>query len=570
MFSNLKLFFSILGKKEINKIIVLFFLVLFSIFLEMLGLSLILPIISTLIDSQNQYTNFIKSFFKGVSDDDILYLIILLLIIVYLLKNLYLTFISFFQNNYINQLSGKISTKLFSKYLGYDLVLHTKKRTTQMIQNVIFETQQLINVYFRSGLNFFTELMIILGISIILLIIEPVGFFVSILIFGVSGFFFYFFTRNYLIKWGEKRQKYQEASMLNLQESLKNIKNVKILNLENLFKKNFENNLKESLKSGTYLQFLSSLPKYMLEFIGVLTVGIFILYLNYTFETFQELILIVGIFIAAAFKLLPSINRMVGSYQHMKFSVISIKSIYKDINLGEQESKKVDYKKNQFNFDKRINFVSVSFSYDKGHKVLDNINIIINKNQMIGLVGLSGSGKTTFIDLITGLIKPSSGSIEVDNKNINLDIKQWQKNIGYLSQNIFITDGSIADNISFDSEERDEQKIYEALKKSGLEQYIKNSNSNISTLVGEDGARISEGQKQRLGLARIIYRNPKFLILDEPTSSLDKETEKFVVNNINELKGLKTILISTHNEEILKKCDLIYQIKNKNLYLKNI
>ena len=138
MFSNLKLFFSILGKKEINKIIVLFFLVLFSIFLEMLGLSLILPIISTLIDSQNQYTNFIKSFFKGVSDDDILYLIILLLIIVYLLKNLYLTFISFFQNNYINQLSGKISTKLFSKYLGYDLVLHTKKRTTQMIQNVIF------------------------------------------------------------------------------------------------------------------------------------------------------------------------------------------------------------------------------------------------------------------------------------------------------------------------------------------------------------------------------------------------------------------------------------------------
>ena len=189
---------------------------------------------------------------------------------------------------------------------------------------------------------------------------------------------------------------------------------------------------------------------------------------------------------------------------------------------------------------------------------------------MIGLVGLSGSGKTTFIDLITGLIKPSSGSIEVDNKNINLDIKQWQKNIGYLSQNIFITDGTIADNISFDSEERDEQKIYEALKKSGLEQYIKNSNSNISTLVGEDGARISEGQKQRLGLARIIYRNPKFLILDEPTSSLDKETEKFVVNNINELKGLKTILISTHNEEILKKCDLIYQIKNKNLYLKNI
>ena len=174
-----------------------------------------------MIDSQNQYTNFIKSFFKGVSDDDILYLIILLLIIVYLLKNLYLTFISFFQNNYINQLSGKISTKLFSKYLGYDLVLHTKKRTTQMIQNVIFETQQLINVYFRSGLNFFTELMIISGISIILLIIEPVSFFVSILIFGVSGFFFYFFTRNYLIKWGEKRQKYQEASMLNLQESLR-------------------------------------------------------------------------------------------------------------------------------------------------------------------------------------------------------------------------------------------------------------------------------------------------------------------------------------------------------------
>ena len=535
----------------------------------MIGISLVLPVISSLIEVQSEYLNLIKNIFSGFSQKEILYLTVSLLVFVYLIKNLYLTFISYFQNNYINGLSGRISTKLFSKYLDLDLISHTKKRTSQMIQNVIFETQQLINVYFRSALNFFTELLIIIGLSTILLIIEPIGLIISILIFGLSGFIFYYFTRNIVGKWGENRQKFQEASLLNLQESLKNIKNIKILNLEIFFKENFEINLKNSLKSSTYIQFLSSLPKYMLEFIGILTISFFVLFLNSKTDSLGELIIVIGVFIAAAFKLLPSINRMIGSFQHMKFSIVSLKTIYEDINLSDDNIRKLSLNDKKFNFEKKLSFESVSFAYDKDNLIIENINLIINKNKMIGLVGPSGSGKTTLIDLISGLIKPTSGLLKVDDEDIFKNVKSWQENIGYLSQNIFLTDGSIADNISLNKErKKDEKKIYEALKFSGLNSFVQNSNSNILTLVGEDGARISEGQKQRLGLARIIYRNPKFLILDEPTSSLDKETEKFVIESIEKLKGLKTILISTHNEKILNNCDEIYQIKNKNLSLK--
>ena len=570
MFQNFKFFFSILDRRERKKIFVLFSFVLFSVLLEMVGISLILPVISSLIEVQNEYLNFISNIFENFSQIEILYLTVFLLIFVYFLKNLYLTCISYYQNNYINNLSGRISTKLFSEYLNLELIFHTKKRTSNMIQNVIFETQQLINVYFRSALNFFTELMIIIGLGIILLIIEPIGLLISSLIFGFSGFIFYYFTKDIVKKWGENRQKFQEASLLNLQESLKNIKNIKILNLEKFFKENFENNLKQSLKSSTYIQFISSLPKYMLEFIGVLSVSFFILYLNSKTDSFGDLIVIVGIFIAAAFKLLPSVNRMIGSFHHMKFSVVSLNTIYKDLNLSERDLQKTELINQELNFEKKLTFEKINFFYDKNHPILESIDLTINKNQMIGLVGLSGSGKTTLIDLISGLIKPISGIIKVDGQNIHKNIKNWQKNIGYLSQNIFLTDGSIADNISLNNEKkRDDKKIYEALKFSGLENFVQNSNSNILTLVGEDGARISEGQKQRLGLARIIYRNPKFLILDEPTSSLDKETEKFVIKSINKLKDLKTILISTHNEEILNNCDAIYKIENKNLKKKS-
>ena len=251
----------------------------------------------------------------------------------------------------------------------------------------------------------------------------------------------------------------------------------------------------------------------------------------------------------------------INAFQNFKYAISSV-SIYVESFSENVKSKNINNNFESINFQHNIKFKDVSFNYVKGKSVLEDINISINKHECIGIVGNSGSGKSTLVDLILGLIQPSKGEIRVDNKTFNLDNKFWKKNFGYVPQNIFLSDDTIKNNIclGLNEKEIDIKSVNNAIKLSSLKNFIANLENNIDSFVGERGIKISGGQKQRLGIARALYRSPKILILDESTNALDKETELNILNNLLELKTEMTIIIVAHRDSSIKICDRIIDL----------
>lgn len=304
------------------------------------------------------------------------------------------------------------------------------------------------------------------------------------------------------------------------------------------------------------------MPRQLLEFSAMSAVIALIgIFLHKGYE-FQFIIVTAGLYVAAGLKLMPSVNRIISSFISMRYSYISLNIIYKELRIKNNKPKNYEKIKSKTKFEKDINFKNVYFKYpEKIEYVLNKVNIKIKSNNIIGLVGESGSGKTTFIDILSGLLRPTKGQILIDGKSISGKERSWQNNIGYIPQLIFLTDDTIKNNIAFGEKKEniDNQKINKVLLISSLKKFIKNLPLKLNYKVGEYGNRISGGQRQRIGIARALYNNPKVLIMDEATSALDLKTEKEIMKSIYLMKGKKTILISSHNKNILNKCDIIFK-----------
>jgi ABC-type multidrug transport system fused ATPase/permease subunit len=311
---------------------------------------------------------------------------------------------------------------------------------------------------------------------------------------------------------------------------------------------------------------VSQIPRFYLELISIIGLVSFIILLLLQGKDSASLVTILGVFVAATFRMIPSLNRIIAATQSMKYYRPSVDIIHKEIknNIVFEDNNSKDY-----NFKNDIEFRSVDFSFTKDSSVLKNINLIIKKGQTIGIIGESGSGKSTLVDLLIGLHKPTSGEIIIDGIN-NFQISQsWRNNIGYVSQTIYLTDDTIKKNIALGVPQKkiNDSKIIELLKQVQLEKFINNLELGINTKVGERGVQLSGGQRQRIGIARALYHDPQLLILDEATSALDSETEEEVMESINQLKDNKTIIMIAHRISTLVDCDKIYKIQDKGILI---
>jgi ABC-type bacteriocin/lantibiotic exporter with double-glycine peptidase domain len=400
----------------------------------------------------------------------------------------------------------------------------------------------------------------------LLLIVSPITFFLAFVIFIFFLIIFNISTKKLLNFWGLKRQKYQTAAIKYVQEGIKNIKDLKVYGVEENFFNYFDSQLSKKMKIEKYVTLLSSTPKYLLEFISVV-IFIFIYWTLYVFDfSNQKIIIIVSIFAVAAIKLLPSISRILNALIQIKYSAATIETILKEVNL------KNNYKNNKLLLKKNIiiknNLVikDLYFNYKNSHNYLfRNINIKIPFKKMIAIVGESGVGKTTFVDIILGLIKPIKGSVLVNNQNILSNLKSWRNYISYVQQTSYFTQDSIKNNIAIISKEDfiDVNKINYCLKQVGLSKFVSNLPKKINTRLSELANNLSGGQKQRLSIARALYRNPEILILDEATNSLDEKSEIELIKNIKCLFKSKTVFIITHKRALIKYCDSIIYINNK-------
>lgn len=574
---TLKQFLFILTKKNKLDAFLLFLFILLSVFLEMIGIGLIIPILTTLSDSsggtQNNLFDF-KSIFnlfgyeQSFSKEKIVSISVVFLTLIYFIKTIFLNFLAWFQSNYISSLVAQIKSNLFKKYMHQDYTFHLQRNSAKLIQNVVNEVELMINVFFLSLVTFTSELFVVLGISIILIFIEPLGFIMSMTLFGITSIVFFLYTKKKVKKYGEKRLTNETLSIKNLQQGIDGIKAIKVAGVENNFLNYFNLNVNKIASVASSMLILQTIPRFYLEFLAVISLTgliFFLLFLNYTFSS---LLVIVGLFAAAAFKILPSVNRILSSYVNMRYGLASVDVVYNDLKLDSSQSNYNDNAQEKLTLKSQIELKNIDFKYPNTNElILKNLNLIIDANSTIGIVGKSGSGKTTLIDLIIGILSPSYGKILIDKKEIFNSKRAWQNNIGYIPQFIYLLDDTIKINIGLSGKTKkiDDYLINKAIDLSNSTDFIKKLPMGVETKVGEFGVRLSGGQKQRIGIARALYNEHDLLVFDEATSSLDEETEKEIIKTINNMKRKKTIIICSHKKEILEKCDKIYKVENKKI-----
>jgi ABC-type multidrug transport system fused ATPase/permease subunit len=559
-------------KNYFFKIIVIIFV---GIFFEILSIGLIFPILSFILNP-DYFNNFI--FFNYINRhylifDHKLNIVILLSFIslVFFIKNIYLVFLANRQFQFIFDLRNSLSKKFFLNYIHSQYNFFFKRNTSEIINN-FNEITIFIN-------NFLMPLTILILEGLILLfLIFFILFYSTKLIFFLSIFIiffiliFYKFTKNKNIKYGERRQFFEENLIKLIQQSFFGIKNVKIFNTEEFFYKIFSFNLLNSSVAQKKQLTLQQYPRPFLEVLFVSFFSIFIsLFLFLDNRAAEEIVPIVGSFAVIAFRIMPTVNRIFVSVQSIKYSQSSLFKLTNELK-NFQPIKFKEKPKNNNNFNKSIKIKNISFNYpDNSKTILKDLTLEINKGQKIGIQGMSGEGKTTLLDIILGLLKPSEGLLTIDDIPYNYDQFQLNSLVGYVPQEIYLLDDTIKNNIIYgrSSIANIDDKINDSLKKAGLLDFIESLPQKLETITGERGARLSGGQRQRIAIARALLNNPDILVLDEATSALDTITENEIMKQIGLLKNI-TVLIVTHRIQILFDCDKIYKLENGQLKLFNL
>jgi len=480
--------------------------------------------------------------------------------VIFILKNALQIYMVWFQQRFTSNLDIRLGSKLFRIYLGRRYSDHLLSNSSLLIRNV--QAVSLISSgYLVPVMNLISDVTTAVGIFTLLLFLEPMGTSVALLFFGATGFLFQINTKQRIIQWGEDRLKHGTEALKYLQYGFGGMKDVKVLGREEHFKSSYEDEFTQSMRLESKFNTISALPKGFLEVISIVGLSILIILMILSDRPFSEVVPIVGLFTAASFRVVPAVTRIVSNLGILRYSSGSILTFSKDFSAPEIKGLK-DLK---CEFNRSIRFQDVEFAYNNSNRLtLTNMSFEIRNGESVGFIGESGAGKSTLIDLIIGLLEPTSGEIYLDDAQVNLACRNWMDQIGYVPQNIFLTDDTIRNNIAFgiDPTTIDDGKIKRVIAFSQLTEFIDSLPHGLETVVGERGARISGGERQRIGIARALYKDPKILIFDEATSSLDNETELGIVELIKDIGSRCTVISVAHRFSTLRNCNRIFKIEN--------
>ena len=491
-------------------------------------------------------------------------IIIGLTVVIYVIKNCYLLIIQWYQQNFLKKFSVHICDKLFKVYLKKDLLFFNDRNSGTFIKTLEKDSEGL-NSHLSYAFSVILEVFIIISISILLFLVQPVGMILTILFYMAGVYLFIFIFKKKTKIWSTERFNIENTKLKYLKGIVESIRDIKLLNLENYYLNNYNSQNRNYFKIMMKHSIIINSPRLWIEVISVSLIFTLVAVLI-RFENIisSDLLPILGLYVGSAFKLIPSFNKIISSIQGLRFIKPAINQYYYDIledeNLDEYNS---SIKKIEFN--DMLVFRNVTFGYENNN-ILKDVSVEFKKGEKVGIYGDSGSGKSTFLDILSGLILPQNGEVLVDGKNINSNLKSWQKKISYLSQSTILIDDSIKNNILMGDKENYDQNLYnQSIRDVKLDEFIKNLKQKDFTAIGERGTKISGGQKQRIGLARVICLNRDILILDESTNAIDEKNEKEILDKIWQNYKDKTIILVSHNKKNLSYCDTIYQFKNSNL-----
>ena len=420
-------------------------------------------------------------------------------------------------------------------------------------------------------LSMFTELIASLAISITIFIIDPVMTTFVIIMMGLVVLAISKCVKPILKKKGEDRHIHGSLTYKWLIQSITGIKEIKVGAKEEFFSENFTISGKKYISAEKWSTVFSNIPRLMIEMVSVCSTLAFIAFMIYKGKEIETLVPTLGAFAMAAMKLMPSANRIISAINQIVFQEPSLNKLLTDIEMFEEdEIRYAKYNKNNLNeienklsFNDKIELHNVTYGYQNSDKlILDNANMEIPIGKSIGIVGASGAGKTTVVDILLGVLLAKKGEILTDGINVMNHYSEWLSHIGYIPQSIFMLDDDIKENVAFGVEKEDinEKRVWKALREAQLEEFVRNLPEGINTQIGERGMRLSGGQRQRIGIARALYNNPDLMIFDEATSALDNETEAAIIESINKLHGIKTLVIIAHRLQTIEGCDIVYRV----------
>ena len=542
--------------------------------LEALGLGLLLPIVTLILDPEiiNSYpfiTRFLSEY--GInSHQQIISFAMLTFGLLYFVKTIILVYISWVLADYSQGLSDHLSLNLFTGYIRQPYIESVNTNSANLQRNVTNEVLQ-FTAFITNLLFLISELAISISILITLLYVEPTGATIVMGVLILLSLIFYFSTKGFIYRLGNERLKFDQKRIFTLIQSLGSFKEIKLFNKEFFFTNKFKKRNSSYYNVIKKNQVLQQLPRHYFELSAVLGIVLFIILSIYSGENLNNLIAVLSVFLLAAFRLIPSINRMLTNVQAIKYGSVSIDFLFNELNKINNGSKIENNSKTVFSFKKPILIENVSYSYPNTNtNAIDKINFKIPANSFIGIIGESGSGKSTFIDNLIGFLHPSSGKITIDNVDIHKNTSQWMSNIGYVPQTIYLSDSSLRNNIAFglEDDDIDDDKILKAIENAELSKFVKSLSKGIYTNVGEQGSKLSGGQRQRIGIARALYNNPKLIIFDEGTSALDSEIEKSIIKTIMKFKNKKTIIMIAHRHSTLSECDMLLEFNDSKILKK--
>lgn len=564
--------FSLLGLLGFKKKIFFTLLILSSIFaslLEVLGLGLLIPIVSSLFDDTfylrfNEYA--LKSGFPEFTNESFLFLCIFLLPIIFISKNLFLFFFHRIEANLIYKTLTEFSKKIYKIFLFQKYNFYINEKSSNFVNKLGSEFNVLHN-YIIASVNFLTEIIILFALLFFLLFIAFEEIAIIFFIVLISTFIFYLIFYKKIKNFGALRKKFDLRKTNLILETLKGIKEIKIYKREEIFENDYNANNELIYGFSKKYYVLQKIPKLFFEAISILTLSIFIFILTNNNNS-SDIIIKLTVVTGAIIRILPSLNKVINSFNIKKYSLPAVEDIFKF--LKRLKVKKIISNKNSIGtFEDKILIKKVEFAHKnkkENLKIFENLNLAIKKGEKISIIGHSGSGKSTLVDLILGFLKPDKGELTVD----NINVKNFFSNniISYCPQSIHIFNTSIEKNISLESQvdKIDINKIQKLKRICQLNTFF-SKKKNDQNFFGEGGSKVSGGQKQRIGIARALYFNPKILILDESLNAIDNKTGKKIFQNIVKNYPKLTIILVTHSKVLANLSEKIYTLSNKKLRL---
>lgn len=563
---------TILTKRQKNRIIILIIMIVIGALLETLGISLIVPVVGAIIEkdalTENRLIVMINSFLRIDNINTFVIVMIIIMITVFIVKNLYMLCMYYVQYSFISNNQYRISRDLLQVYLNRPYEFYLNTNTSDILRTVYSDTTGVFSLLLQC-IQLVTELTVALCLCAGLMVVDFQMTVILAVILGGTTVIISLLLKPKLGAVGRESRLKQSRMYNSIIQSVMGIKDVKVFHKEAYFLEEYKRQGRRYYELFKINSVLGSVPRLLIETVsigGILAyLAVMIAMGNDVTNMFTQL----SAFAIAASRLMPCANRASTYLASIAYYKPALDYVYENVELPKEyvpdAAVKTEKNDRRIMLKQDLQIREVSYKYPNSEKyILQEAGMTIRVGESVGIIGPSGAGKTTAVDIILGLLSPEKGQILCDGQDVMENYGGWLQNIGYIPQNINLMDDTIRNNVAFGVEEKeiDENRVWEVLCEAQMEEYVKGLPEGLETKIGERGVRISGGQKQRIGIARALYHNPELLILDEATSALDNETESAIMEAIDHFHGRKTMLIIAHRLKTIENCDKIYRVEN--------